>query len=286
MRAQEQDRLAYRQRVCSLFEQHSVPVQEHTVQRAPDAPWVELQEFADLDEASGKLVTIVQLSFNAQAVGGEVVPDEEEVTLYAQHQRDKQRLVEMHGIEALPWPHTAYEGSTDFAALFPERLALNRDVLFIAFADVHALIRYARVLQYIAQGIPTSVGALASPEASALAATARYLTLFPLLHQRLQLLAAAAPSKVVQRQISGACEALTTEPTPEALQHFPAFVDAYIYFHAIVDTMRAHLDTPPAERPNGQNEERQPQRPARRKRRQSKDRWREAEPETARGPFF
>jgi len=273
VRAQEQVRAAYRQRVCSLFVQHSVPVEEHTVQRAPDAPWVEMQELADVDEASGKLVTIVHLLFNGQAVGAEALPDEAEATLYAQHQRDKQRLVETHGIEALPWPHTVYEGSTDFAALFPERLALNRDVLFIAFADLHALIRYARVLQYIAQGLPPSAGAPASPAVSVLAAAARYLTLFPLLHQRLQILAAAAPSRVVQRQISGVCETLTTGPTPEPLRHFSAFVDAYIYFHAIVDTMRAHLDTPPAERPSVQNEERQPPRPARRKRRQSKDRW-------------
>jgi tetratricopeptide (TPR) repeat protein len=286
VRSQEQVRLAYRQRICNLFAQHSVPVHEHTVQLIPDGPWVEIQELADLDEASGKLVTIVHLRFNAQAVGAEVVPDEAEVTLYAQHQGEKQRLVEMHGIEALPWPHTAYEGSTDFVALFPERLALNRDVLFIAFADVHALIRYARVLQYIAQGIPTSVGALTSPTVGALAAAARYLTLFPLLRQRLQLLAAAAPSRVVQRQISGACEALTTGPTPEPLQHFPAFVDAYAYFHAIVDTMRAHLETPPTERPSVQNEERPPQRPARRKRRQSKDRWREGEPEKRREGYF
>jgi len=48
-----------------------------------------------------------------------VLPDEAEVTLYAQHQRDKQRLVETHGIEALPWPHTAYEGSTDLLRCFP-----------------------------------------------------------------------------------------------------------------------------------------------------------------------
>src|SRR5262249_6905614 len=51
MRSQEQDRLAYRQRVRTLFAQHDVPVQEHTVARAPDAPWVEMQELADLDEA-------------------------------------------------------------------------------------------------------------------------------------------------------------------------------------------------------------------------------------------
>ena len=282
VRSQEQARMAYRQRICSLFAQHGVPIQEHTVSRAADAPWVELQELADLDEATGKLVTIVHLWFNSQAVGARVVPDEAEITLYAQHQRDKQRLVETHGIEALPWPHTAYEGSTDFAALFPERLGLNRDVLFIAFADAHALLRYARVLQYIAEGLPTSAAATPAPAVSSLAATARYVTVFPLLHQRLQSLAAAAPSKVVQRQISSVYETLTTGPTFEPLQHFAAFVDAYIYFHAIVDTLRAHLDTPAAERPGVQNEERQTPRPARRKRRQNKDRWREGEPERRR----
>jgi tetratricopeptide (TPR) repeat protein len=282
VRSQAQDRMDYRQRVRSLFAQHGVPVQEHTVLGAADAPWVEMQELADLDEATGKLVTSVHLWFNNQAIGAGAMPDEAEVTLYAQHQRDKQRLVETHGIEALPWPHTVYEGSTDFAALFPERLGLNRDVLFIALADVHALIRYARVLQHIAQGIPTSAVATPAPASSSLAATARYLTIIPLLHQRLQILAAASPSKMVQRQISSVCETLTSEPTPEALQYIPTFVDAYTYFHAIVDTLRAHLDTPAAERPGVQSDERQTPRPARRKRRQNKDRWREGEPERRR----
>jgi len=279
VRQQEQDRMAYRQRICGLFAQHGVRFQAYTLDRAPDAPWVELHEVADLDDTSGTLVTIVQLSFNGQAVGAPALPDDTEVALYAQHQRDKQRLVDTHGIEALPWPHTAYEGVTDFAALFPERLALNRDVLFIAFAELHALLRYARVLQYISQGLPTPESATEPPFASALAAAARYLTLIPLLRQRLQTLAAVAPSKVVQRQISGVCDMLPEEPTPEQLQHFPAFVDAYIYFHAIVDSMRAHLETPPAERQSVQSEERQPQRPARRKRRQGKERSRAGEAE-------
>jgi tetratricopeptide (TPR) repeat protein len=277
--SQEQGRLAYRGRVCSIFAQHGIPVQEHTVPGAPDAAWVEVQELADLDEATGKLVTTVHLSFNGQAVGASIVLDEAEVTLYAQHQRDKQRLVETYGIEALPWPHTAYEGSTDFAVLFPERLGLNRDVLFIAFADLHALIRYARVLRYIAQDLPTSAVATPPPSVNTLAAAARYLTLLPLLHQRLQILAAAAPSKVVQRQITSVCDTLPTGHTSEFLLPFPAFADAYIYFHAIVDAMRAQLDTPPTERAGVQNEERQLPRPARRKRRQNKDRWREGEPE-------
>ncbi len=279
VRQQEQDRAAYRQRICDLFTQHGVRFQAHTVDRSPDAPWVELQEVADLDETSGTLVTLVQLFFNGQAVGAKALPDETDVALYAQHQRDKQRLVDTHGIEALPWPHTAYEGVTDFAVLFPERLALNRDVLFIAFAELHALLRYARVLQYIAQGLPTPAAATESPSASALAAAARYRTLIPLLRQRLQTFAAAAPSKVVQRQISAVRDTLPGEPTAEQLQHFPAFVDADRYFHAIVDTMRAHLDPPPAERQSVQSEERQPQRPARRRRRQGKERSREGEAE-------
>jgi len=286
VQAQEQDRLAYRQRVCSLFAQYDVPIQAHTVARAADTPWVEMQELADLDETTGKLVTLVHLWFNGQAVGTGVIPDDAELTLYAQHQRDKQRLVETYGIEALPWPHTAYEGSTDFAALFPERLGLNRDVLFIAFADVHALIRYARVLQYVVQGLPTSAAGSTAPAFSSLAAMARYLTVVPLLHQRLQILAAAAPSKVMQRQISSVCETLTIGLTPEPFQRFPAFVDAYSYFHTIVETMRAHLDTPATERSGGQNEERQAPRPTRRKRRQNKDRWREGEPEKRREGYF
>jgi len=279
VRQQEQARAAYRQRVCGLFAQHGMRFQAHTGDRAPDAPWVELHEVADLDETSGTLVTIVQLFFNGQAVGAPALPDDTDVVLYVQHQRDKQRLVDTHGIEALPWPHTAYEGVTDFAVLFPERLALNRDVLFIAFAELHALLRYVRVLQYIFQSLPTPAGAMESPSVSALAAAARYLTLVPLLRQRLQTLAAAVPSKVVQRQISAVWDTLPKEPTPEQLQHFPAFVDAYIYFHAIVDTMRAHFDTPPAERQSVQSEERQPQRPARRKRRQGKERSRAGEAE-------
>src|SRR5262249_24427882 len=286
VRQQEQSRTAYRQRVCSLFAQHGVRFQEHMVERAPDAPWAELYEMADLDDTSGTLVTVVQVFFNDQAVGAPALPDEAEVALYAQHQRDKQRLVDTYGIEALPWPHTAYEGGTGFAALFPDRLALNRDVLFIAFAELHALLRYARVLQYISQGLPTPDGATGPLSASVLAAAARYLTLLPLLRQRLQTFAAAAPSKAVQRQISGVRDTLPQEPTPEQLQHLPAFVDAYIYFHAIVDTMRAHLDTPPAERQSGQGEERQPQRPARRKRRQGKERSRAGEAERWRESHF
>ena len=152
-------------------------------------------------------------------------------------------------------------------------------MLFIAFADVHALIRYARVLQYIAQGFPT----LRQQPLLLLLSVAwqqrHAISLWSCLHQRLQILAAAAPSRWCKADQQRVCETLTTGLTPEPLQHFPAFVDAYIYFHAIVDTLRAHLDTPATERPSVQSEEHQTPRPARRKRRQNKDRWREGEPE-------
>jgi tetratricopeptide (TPR) repeat protein len=284
---QEQGRTAYRQRICHLFGQHGVPIHTSTAPGTADAPWVMIQEVADLDDTSGMLVTTVHLAFNGHAMGSEAVPEDAEVILYAQHQRDKQRVVDVHGIEALPWPHTAYEGRTDFALLFPERLGLNRDILFVAFADLHALLRYARVLQAIAHDFVSALEHPATLTDARLAAAARYLTVVPLLHQRLHILAAAAPSKAVQRQINGVCETLQLGMTPETFQHCPAFVDAYTYFHAIGDTMRAHLETPAAERPDVQHpEERQPTRPARRKRRPSKDRWREGEPERRRESYL
>lgn len=276
-RRQEDIRAAYRQRVTSLLAHYGVRVQAHPVARAPEAAWVVLQEVADLDEASGKPVTTVHAFFNSQATRTPAWPDEAALTLYAQHQRDKQRVLDTNGIAALPWPRTAYEGATDFAALFPERLGLNRDILFIAFADLHALLRYARVLPSILQGflVPELAGTPLS--AGLLAAIARYLTLIPLVRQRLHTLAAAAASKVVQRQISSGCDVLTAACTPEQWQHLPPFADAYSYFRGIADTMRGHLDTPPAERLEGQSEERQPQRQARRQRRQVKNRWKTSE---------
>src|SRR5258706_6612528 len=143
-------------------------------------------------------------------------------------------------MEVLPWTHTAYEGNTAFTILFPERLGLNRDLLFVAFADPHALIRYAKVLHIITQNLPLLQEGTA-PGSAALAAAARYLALVPLLRQRLQTLTTSAPSKAVQRQMSELGDALTTTPTPEQFQHCAAFLDAYVYFHAIVEAMRAHL---------------------------------------------
>lgn len=280
VRQQEQTRAVYRRQICGIFAQHGVRFQDSAVDRRPEAAWVDIVEMADLDETNGRLVTTVYLYFNNQVAGTTPAPDEADITLYAQHQRDKQRLVEMHGMEALQWPHTAYEGSTDFATLFPERLGLNRDLLFIAFADPHALIRYARVLQTVTQGLPQLQEGTPVPDSARLAAAARYLALVSLLRQRLQTLTTMAPSKAVQRQMSELGDALTAVPTPAYLHHCPAFVDAYGYFHAIVEAMRAHLDAPPVtERATEQPEERQPQRPTRRRRRAGKERWREGDGE-------
>lgn len=287
VRQQEQARALYRRQICGLFSQNGVRFQDDVVDQRPEAPWVEVVDVADLDEASGKLITTMYLHFNGQATGVSPTPNEADITLYAQHQRDKQRLVEAHGMEALAWPHTVYEGHTDFALLFPERLGLNRDLIFVAFADPHALIRYARVLHTIVQGLPQSQAGLTPPDNAALAAAARYLVLLPILRQRLQTLSTTAPSKAVQRQMSELGDTLAMAPGPEQLQHCPAFLDAYTYFHGIVEAMRASLDAPPTERPSAQPEERQPQqRPTRRKRRQSKERWREGDGERRREEYF
>ncbi len=117
------------------------------VEQAPDVPWLELHELVDLDDSSGEPVVTVRLCFNANAGGAVPTPSMSEVTLYAQHQCEVQRLVAAHGMAAVPWPPTAYTGSTAFDLLFPERLALNRDLLFVLYATPRALRRYTRVLQ-------------------------------------------------------------------------------------------------------------------------------------------
>src|SRR4029450_3023064 len=80
-------------------------------------------------------------------------PSEQEMELYAQHQRDMQRVAATHGIGSLPWPQTAYTGNTAFALIFPERLALNRALVFLVHAEPKALLRYAQALQLVTQGL-------------------------------------------------------------------------------------------------------------------------------------
>jgi hypothetical protein len=213
-----------------------------------------------VDEASGELVTTVKLRFNRYAMGSDPEPAEPEVALYAQHQRDKQRVVKTHGLEALAWPHTTYTGSTPFAVIFPERLGLNRDLLFVAFADFNVLLRYARVLQYTYRTLLSPSPGQRAPQETALATAARYCTIIPLLLQRLRTLANASSVKALQRQIGSFREALAVHPRLEFFQKFQVFQDAYVYFREIAETLRSHLDAPPAERESVQNEERQPRR--------------------------
>ena len=161
--------LDYREQVCRLFLSYGVLFQVEMVEQASDMPWLELHELVDLDDSSGEPVVTVRLCFNANASGVVPTPSMSEVTLYAQHQCEVQRLVAAHGMAAVPWPPTAYTGSTVFDLLFPERLALNRDLLFVLYATPRALRRYARVLQQTTRTIsalpttdlPPSVSTLA-----------------------------------------------------------------------------------------------------------------------------
>jgi len=63
-------------------------------------------------------------------------PSVPEVALYAQHQHAAQGLLAAHGMAALSWLSLAYTGRTAFESIFPERLVLNRDLVFLAYADL------------------------------------------------------------------------------------------------------------------------------------------------------
>jgi hypothetical protein len=250
----------YRDRMRGLFTYYRVPFIEEETTQLPPSVWLELDDLADVDEASGELLTTVKLRFNRSAVGSEPEPSEQEIALYAQHQRDKQRVIKTHGMEALSWPHTTYLGTTPFTVIFPERLGLNRDLLFVAFADLNVLLRYARVLQYTYRTLLSPVPGHRPPAPAALATAARYCTIIPFLLQRLRTLANASSVKALQRQIVPFREALAVSPKLGFFQGFQVFNDAYIYFREIADTLRPHLDTPLAERENVQQEERQSRR--------------------------
>jgi tetratricopeptide (TPR) repeat protein len=271
-RQREERLLAYYDDICDFFTRYNVPFHDEIGTQPPDAPWLELREAVDLDEQSGELVTTIWLGFNHNAATLEPHPSEQDVALYAQHQRDAQLLVSIYGMDALPWPQTPYEGQTAFAVVFPERLALNRDLLFVAFADLHALLRYARVLQHMVLRLPLPQTEAETPRVESLATAARYMTILPVLSQRLRTLATTASAKAVQRQVTESQAALTMPPTLRHLRTFPAFVEAYTYFQTLVEALLPHLDMPPqertSERPGNQHEERPPRRPAQRKRRQ------------------
>jgi tetratricopeptide (TPR) repeat protein len=239
--------LDYRTRVCRLFLRNGVPFQLEVVEQAPHSPWLELHELIDLDDQSGNPVVTVRLCFNANASGLVPVPSVSEVTRYVQHQREAQRLVTEHGMAAVPWPSTAYTGSTAFDLLFLERLALNRDLLFALHAEPRALRRYAHVLQQTVQTVPRLCPLDLSPPVSTLAAVARWTVVMPLLHQRLRTRAAATAFNGHQQQGTGLQEEVLPASLLEQLQRFPAFADAYRYFHQLVEGLRPLLNAPPTE---------------------------------------
>jgi hypothetical protein len=169
------------------------------------------------------------------------------VTLYAQHQHEVQRLVGAHGMAAVPWPPTAYTGSTAFDLIFPERLALNRDLLFVLYAAPRALRRYARVLQQTTQTVSALRTTDLPPSVSTLAAVARWAVIVPLLHQRLQPRGSATASPGYRQQHTASQEAGLPALLREQLERFPAFADAYAYFHQLAETLCPLLNAPPTE---------------------------------------
>jgi hypothetical protein len=172
-------------------------------------------------------------------------PSMSEVTLYAQHQCEVQRLVAAHGMAAVPWPPTAYTGSTAFDLLFPERLALNRDLLFVLYAAPRALRRYVRVLQQTTRTASTLPTTDPPPSVSALATAARWAVVIPLVHQRLRVSATASTG--CQQQHTELQEEALSASLLEWLQRFPAFADAYTYFQQLAETLRPLLNAPPSE---------------------------------------
>jgi len=234
--------LDYREQVCGLLRSYGVSFQVEIVEQASDMPWLELHELVDLDDSSGEPVVTVRLCFNANASGAVPTPSMSEVILYAQHQCEVQRLVAAHGMAAVPWPPTAYTGSTAFDLLFPERLALNRDLLFVLYAAPRALRRCARVLQQTTRTVAALRITDLPPSVSTLATVARWAVVIPLVHQRLRVSATATTG--CQQQHTGLQEAVFPAALLEQLQRFPAFADAYAYFQQLAETLRPLLNAP------------------------------------------
>lgn len=236
----------YREQVCRLLGSYGIAFQVEMVEQAPDMPWLELHELVDLDDSSGEPVVTVRLCFNANASGAVPTPSMSEVTLYAQHHCEVQRLVAAHGMAAVPWPPTAYTGRTAFDLLFPERLALNRDLLFVLYATPRALRRYARVLQQSTRTVLALPTTDLTPSVSTLATVARWAVIIPLVHERLRLRVSSAISTGCQ-QHTGLQEGVLPTVLFEWLQRFPAFTDAHAYFQQLAETLRPLLKAPSIE---------------------------------------
>jgi hypothetical protein len=236
--------LDYREQVCRLLLSYGVMFQVEMVEQAPDMPWLELYELVDLDDSSGEPVVTVRLCFNANASSAVPTPGMSEMTLYAQHQCEVQRLVAAHGMAAVPWPPTAYTGSTAFDLLFPERLALNRDLLFVLYATPRALRRYARVLLQTTRTVSVLPTTDLPPSALTLATVARWAVVIPLVHQRLRSRVSATTSTGCQQQPTELPEDVLPASLLEWLQRFPAFTDAYAYFQQLAETLRPLFNAP------------------------------------------
>jgi tetratricopeptide (TPR) repeat protein len=237
----------YREQVCHLLGSYGVSFQVEIIEQAPEMPWLELHELVDLDDSSGEPVVTVRLCFNANASGAVPTPGIAEVALYAQHHCEVQRLVAMHGMAAVPWPSTAYTGSTAFDLLFPARLALNRDLLFVLYATPRALRRYARVLQQSTRTVAALPTTDLPPSVSTLTTVARWAVVIPLVHQRLYPRGSSATSTGCQQHHILLQEDVLSASLIEWLQRFPAFADAHAYFQHLAETLRPLLPTSPAE---------------------------------------
>jgi tetratricopeptide (TPR) repeat protein len=258
--------LDYREQVCRLMLSYGISFQMEIVEQAPDMPWLELHELVDLDDSSGEPVVTIRLCFNANASGAVPTPGMSAMTLYAQHQCEVQRLVAAHGMAAVPWPPTAYIGSTAFDLLFPERLALNRDLLFVLYATPRALRRYARVLQQATRtvsGLPTND---LPPSVSTLATVARWAVVMPLVHQRLRPHVSTTTFTGCQQPYTELQEEVLPAALCEWLQDFPPFADAYTYFQQLTEALRPLLNAPSTE-PLGLLTETEPPPPLPRRRR-------------------
>jgi hypothetical protein len=229
----------YRQQVSALFTRYGVPYEEQMTDQPAEAPWLAIYEEAALEETSGNPMVTVQLHFNRQANHDEPSPSMKEVVRYAQHQQAAQQIVQRHGVTSLTWPQVTYTGETPFEYIFSERLALNRDLLVIAHAELKSLVRYAQLLQVMSQPLE-SVSTLSSPAiSSALIAAARHFVVAPLVQQRLHALGQSAPSTASSILPASSASAAFVE----RYQNQQAFADAYRYFDAIATAMRDAFDT-------------------------------------------
>jgi hypothetical protein len=118
--------------------------------------------------------------------------------------------------------------------------------VFLVHAEPKALLRYAQALLLVTQGLIPLVTATSPPPVSLVITAARYITIFPLLRQRLQALAMGLSAKARQHQLRASQAVESTLSLAASLQTIPAFLDAQAYFQAIAGAMRSLLDTPPA----------------------------------------